>query len=104
MRTLLRQLAGRGVKYGYVQKLLAAFDGASGVETAVPTQARTHGLTPREVEVLRLISAGLTNQEIANQLVISVVTVKRHISNLYGKLGVTNRTMAAARANELSLL
>ena len=104
MRTLLRQLAGRGIRYAYAQKLLAAFDGASGVETAVPTQARTHRLTPREVEVLRLISAGLTNQEIANQLVISVVTAKRHISNLYDKLGVTNRTMAAARAHELSLL
>ena len=61
-------------------------------------------LTEREVEVLRLIAAGMRNQEIADHLFISLSTVKRHIANAYGKLGVGHRTEAIARANELSLL
>ena len=104
MRTLLTRLAERGVKYSYAQRLLAAFDESPPMGTTGPPRALPERLTQREVEVLRLISAGLTNQEIGTQLVISVVTVKRHISNLFGKLGVANRTMAAARASELGLL
>ena len=61
-------------------------------------------LTAREVEVLRLIAAGIRNQEIADHLFISLSTVKRHIANTYGKLGVSHRTAAVARANELNLL
>jgi LuxR family maltose regulon positive regulatory protein len=51
-----------------------------------------------------LIAAGYTNAEIADRLVIAVGTVKRHINNIYGKLGVSSRTQAIARARELSLL
>ena len=58
----------------------------------------------REVEVLRLIASGMRNQEIADNLFISLSTVKRHIANGYGKLGVSNRAEAVARANELNLL
>ena len=47
--------------------------------------------------ILRLVAAGMRNQEIADQLVISLATVKRHIANAYGKLGVTHRTEAVAR-------
>jgi len=54
-------------------------------------------LTARETEILRLVAAGMRNQEIADQLVISLATVKRHIANTYGKLGVTHRTEAVAR-------
>ena len=61
-------------------------------------------LTMREVEILRLIAAGMRNQEIADHLFISLSTVKRHIANAYGKLGVSHRTEAIARANELNLL
>ena len=61
-------------------------------------------LTIREVEVLGLIAAGMRNQEIADHLFISLSTVKRHIANAYGKLGVGHRTEAVARANELNLL
>ena len=61
-------------------------------------------LTVREVEVLRLIASGMRNQEIADNLFISLSTVKRHIANGYGKLGVSNRAEAVARANELNLL
>ena len=61
-------------------------------------------LTVRELEVLRLIAAGMRNQNIADQLFISLSTVKRHIANAYGKLDVSHRTEAVARANELNLL
>ena len=61
-------------------------------------------LTGREVEILRLIAAGMRNQEIAEHLFISLSTVKRHIANAYGKLGVSHRTEAVARANALNLL
>ena len=61
-------------------------------------------LTAREVEIMRLIAAGMRNQEIADLLFISLHTVKRHIANAYGKLGVSHRTEAVARVNELNLL
>ena len=71
---------------------------------AVAAQPLPEPITKREAEILKLIAAGLTNREIATQLVISPETVKKHTSNIYGKLNVTNRTEAAARARELDLL
>jgi LuxR family maltose regulon positive regulatory protein len=61
-------------------------------------------LTARELEILRLIVAGMRNQEIADRLFISLHTVKRHIANAYGKLDVTHRTEAVARAKEMKLV
>jgi DNA-binding NarL/FixJ family response regulator len=61
------------------------------------------GLSPREAEVLRLIAAGRSNRDIAEALVISPNTVARHISNIFDKLGVTNRTEAAAYAHRHGL-
>ncbi|MCB0109276.1 MAG: AAA family ATPase [Caldilineaceae bacterium] len=61
-------------------------------------------LTEREREVLQLVVDGLTNQEIADRLVISLGTVKRHISNIYGKMGVSHRTQAVAQAQALQLV
>ena len=55
-------------------------------------------LTPRESEVLRLIARGLTNSEIASELCISKDTVKNHVSNMYRKLGVSDRTRVALLA------
>ena len=52
-------------------------------------------LTVREVEVLKLVARGLTNQEIADQLVVSERTVRAHISNILGKLHLANRSQAA---------
>jgi LuxR family maltose regulon positive regulatory protein len=60
-------------------------------------------LTTRELEVLKLIEVGCSNQEIAKELVISMPTVKRHISNIYTKLGTSNRTQAVSRGKELNL-
>ena len=54
------------------------------------------GLTPREAEVLRLLAAGATNQEIADALVLSVNTVERHLTNSYRKIDVRNRSDATA--------
>jgi len=61
-------------------------------------------LSEREIEVLRLLASGVSNQEIADQLIVAVNTVKRHVSNIMGKLGVENRTQAVAKAREVGLL
>ena len=58
----------------------------------------------REQEVLRLLAEGLSNQQIADQLVISLNTAKRHVKHILAKLTVTNRTQAVVRARELHLL
>ena len=65
---------------------------------------RSEPLTARELEILRLVAEGMRNQEIADHLVISLATVKRHIANTYGKLGVDHRTEAVARLTSLSSL
>ena len=96
MRDLLRQAVARGIGDAYARRLLAAFDTHARVVSA-PARSAVAGLTARELEILRLIAAGMRNQEIADQLVISLSTVKRHIANTYGKLGVDHRTEAVAR-------
>jgi DNA-binding NarL/FixJ family response regulator len=67
------------------------------------TRENPAGLTERQLEVLRLLAAGLTNGEIATQLVLSVRTVDRHVAEILAKLGVTSRRQATARAAELGL-
>jgi LuxR family maltose regulon positive regulatory protein len=67
-------------------------------------QALIEPLSERELEVLSLIAAGLSNREIAGRLFIAVGTVKRHINNIYGKMQVHRRTEAVARARDLGLL
>ena len=61
-------------------------------------------LTERELEILQLIDEGYSNQEIAERLVITLHTVKKHSSNIYSKLGVTSRTQALAEARRLNLI
>ncbi len=106
MRDLLRHAARDGAS-AYARRLLSAFD-RSDQRAAAPPQAAAavlaEPMTAREVEILRLVAAGLRNQEIADRLYISPATVKRHIANAYGKLGVGHRTEAVARAHELRLL
>jgi LuxR family maltose regulon positive regulatory protein len=103
MLRLLQEARSRDVLPDYVEKLRAAFhdqeSSASQAATALP-----EALTSREQEVLRLIAAGLTNREIAEALVVSPETVKKHTGSIYSKLGVGNRTQAAARGRELDLL
>ena len=64
----------------------------------------SHSLTKRELEVLRLLAQGQTNQKIAQSLVLSPLTVKTHVQRIIRKLGVADRTQAAVRAAELGLL
>ena len=61
------------------------------------------GLSSREIEVLRLVAAGRSNQQIADELVISVNTVNRHLSNIFDKIGVANRAQATAYAKDHGL-
>jgi LuxR family maltose regulon positive regulatory protein len=90
-------------------RLLAAFAEAT---PAVPNPAEIkpsrspliEPLSERELEMLRLIAQGLSNREIAQKLVLSLYTIKFHIYNLFGKLGVHSRTQALARAQELGLV
>ena len=88
----------------FVDELLAAFPGAAGQAKAVPAAQRlAEPLSERELEVLALVAEGMTNAEIADRLVISVGTVKTHVHNIVGKLGVDSRPRAIARARELGL-
>jgi DNA-binding NarL/FixJ family response regulator len=66
--------------------------------------SRSHGLTTRELQVLRLLAAGKTNHAIATDLVLAEKTVDRHVSNLYTKLGVSSRAAATAYAYQHRLL
>ena len=132
MLSLLQAAVAAGVGGDFAQQVLQTFQqivqnatqvlpakevnaslNGTGVAVTTPSHSTTESpravvliepLTDRETEVLALIGNGLNNQAIADQLVISIATVKRHISNLYGKLGVEQRTQALARARELGLL
>jgi LuxR family maltose regulon positive regulatory protein len=101
MRELLRHATARGIGGACARRVLAGFDPPS--ESPRDTKGQTL-LTTREREILRLIAAGMRNQEIARQLFISPATVKRHIANVYGKLDAGHRTEALRRAAELDLL
>jgi ATP/maltotriose-dependent transcriptional regulator MalT len=73
--------------------------------TRAPTQrGLAEPLSERELEVLHLVAQGLTNQEIAAKLFVSVGTAKKHIEHIHGKLGVSSRTQAVARARVLDLV
>jgi DNA-binding CsgD family transcriptional regulator len=72
--------------------------------TVTSAQPLVEPLSNRELEVLRLIDAGLSNQQIAERLSVAPSTIKTHINNIYGKLGVDTRVQALNRARELGLL
>jgi LuxR family maltose regulon positive regulatory protein len=103
MAILLRRALSQGIAPDYTARLLDALrERAAPVPPAV--QPLIEPLTERELEVLRLIAAGLSNAEIARELVIAVSTVKTHINHIYGKLAVESRIQAAAKARESGLL
>jgi LuxR family maltose regulon positive regulatory protein len=120
MATLVRKLlAGRrqqrpaaadAIPREYLARLADAFEQA-GLPIRPPTSrggvvvaGLVEPLTARELEVLGLLAAGAPNRTIAEQLVVTQETVKKHLSHLFDKLGVANRTQAVARARELGLL
>lgn len=91
----------------YIADLLAAFSWARSGPANPPAQEGERliePLTARELEVLRLIGEGDSNQEIAQKLVITVSAVKKHSSNIFGKLCAANRTQAVVRARQLKIL
>ena len=88
----------------YARTLLAAMGLPQPPQPSHPAQPLAEPLTEREREVLRLIGDGYRNQAIAEELVVTLNTVKKHTSNIYGKLGVRSRTQAIVRARELGLL
>jgi LuxR family maltose regulon positive regulatory protein len=112
MAALLRQAASRTIHVKYANNLLAEFGvwecESMGKITPLPpythTQPLVEPLTPRELDVLHLISQGLSNQQIAEELFIALNTVKRHASSIYTKLDVRSRIQAIVRARELGLL
>ena len=85
-------------------KVVAEFSRVSSLVTAASSEVLPEPLSEREIEVLRLVTAGMSNREIAEKLIISAGTAKTHIHNLCGKLGAHNRTEAARRARELGLV
>lgn len=95
-----------GVTSAYVTRLLTDLQQPTDHAeiTADPNQLLIEPLSDRELDVLRLIAAGHTNQAIADELVIALSTVKKHINSIYGKLGVSNRTQALNRARAIGIL
>jgi LuxR family maltose regulon positive regulatory protein len=117
MATLLRQAETRGIRLNYVRKLLAAFEdeaqeqtplpGAEAVRPAFvhrPSSPLVEPLSERELQVLRLLNTQLSSTRIAEQLFLSVNTVRSHIKSIYGKLDVHCRADAVRRAAELGFL
>ncbi len=102
MAALLRRAAARDIAAEYAGELLSAFPHQNATDK--PHIMLVEPLSPRELEILTLIAAGLSNQEIADRLILALGTVKKHTNNIYGKLGVRSRTQAILRAAELGLI
>jgi LuxR family maltose regulon positive regulatory protein len=102
--------ATKAIPVDYLGRLVRAFDqdAASGAVEAAPGRAvvaaLVTALSDRELEVLRLVAAGKPNREIADELYVSIHTVKKHVTHILDKLGAANRTEVTARARELGLL
>ena len=114
--TAMQKLIGRVVAAGrpdrigspgYLSRLMRAFElsrdpdaseGSAGVPGLIDP------LSSRETEVLRLLASGRQNREIAEQLVVALSTVKKHVTHIFEKLGAANRTEATARAREFGLI
>lgn len=94
----------------YVKQILKAFESQNSTKNYFNPPSQTFNialaetLTQRELTILRMMSMGASNQEIADELVLAIGTVKKHLTNIFGKLAVTNRTQALIRAQELGLV
>jgi LuxR family maltose regulon positive regulatory protein len=116
MDDLLKELIKQNVAVGYIKRILDAFkedehralQGESDHLTAQSppssTQPLVEPLTNRELEILDLVTQRLSTKEIAAKLFISSLTVKKHLSNIYGKLNVSNRQQAGEKAQALGIL
>ncbi len=102
LRPLFQYLQQQAIAPHYVAQLLAAYPSTNSQEPEPPPLETI--LTAREAEILRLMQAGYSNTEIAQTLVISLYTVKRHASNIYRKLGVNGRRQAVYKAEQAGIL
>ncbi len=105
---MLREAAACGILPGYTGRLLAAAPPENSGEAHLPAstalQPLIDALSPRELEILRLLRSELSAPEIARELVIAVSTVRSHTKSIYSKLDVNNRRSAVKRAAELKLI
>ena len=106
MEKLLRLAQARSISPAFVSRLLAAFESRRQhkPEPVSENEALIEPLSERELEVLRHLNSYLSTPEIADLLVVSANTVRTHIKNIYGKLGVHGRSGAVRRASGLGLL
>jgi LuxR family maltose regulon positive regulatory protein len=111
MARLVYEAANLGLAPGFTGRLLAAFDlereGATNISEVMADTAVEEIIEPlseREIEVLQLIAVGFSNRQVAQELYLSMSTVKAHTYNIYGKLGVHSRTQAVAKARALGIL
>ena len=95
------QPAARRIPLGYLAAVLRASAPAT-EPPGIPGLAEP--LTARELQVLHLLAAGAPNRRIADDLVVTLDTVKKHVTHVLGKLGATNRTEAVTRARQLGLI
>ena len=103
MAKLLRLAASRGIHPTYVNKLRSVIHSQEQDQPAKQSPL-VEPLSQRELEVLELLDAGNSNQQIADELILSIGTVKKHVYNIYSKLGVERRTQAISHARELGLI
>ena len=101
IKQVLDHAAEQNIYPDFVNWLLKAFPNIAPLNK---NQNLIEPLSDRELEILQLIAAGLTNQEIGDRIFISLATVKWHTSNIYGKLSVRNRNQAVFKGRELNIL
>jgi LuxR family maltose regulon positive regulatory protein len=111
MARLLKALADQEIMHEYVGKLLTAFEAEQLKPTvdssplpSQPAQSLIEPLSPRELDVLRLLKTKLSGREIAHELVVALSTIRTHTKSIYSKLNVNNRRAAVQRAEELNLI
>ncbi|OKP73648.1 PAS sensor protein [Paenibacillus sp. P3E] len=102
--TVLQAMASNGILFCMLQNTAGQSNKDPEAEEASLSAIMEEPLTERELEVLSLLAAGLSNKEIADQLVIAIGTVKVHVKNIFAKLKVNRRTKAIIQAKELNLL
>ncbi|MCK5673562.1 MAG: hypothetical protein KAH95_09305 [Spirochaetales bacterium] len=102
MFRLLSETASRGIMQEYISRIIAAFKAEKNENEEI--QPLLDPLSQREIEVLKLISQGLSNQEIGEKLFLALDTVKGHNRRIFSKLDVKNRTMAITKARSFNIL